>query len=140
MQTWNEFLTTLQLRFGSSLYDDPKAALNELKHVATVSEYQSKFEEISTRVTGFDEHWLVSFFVAGLQEHLKCELLLAQPSTYYQAVSLAKLHEQKANTVQNSLKTTPTLGISSNNMQRFSGNSSIYFLPNNRASLLIVVD
>lgn len=66
VQTWNKFLTTLQLRFGSSLYDDPKVALKELKQVATVSEYQSKFEEISTKVTGLDEHWLVSFLIADL--------------------------------------------------------------------------
>lgn len=65
---------------------------------------------------------------------MKCELLLAQPSTYYQVVSFAKLHEQKAITVQNSVKTTPSRGINSSIMQRFPGNSSTYFLPNNRAS------
>lgn len=56
--------------------------------------YQVQFEEISTQVTGLSKQWLVSFFIYGLVEHLKCELLLAQPPTYYQAISLAKLHEK----------------------------------------------
>lgn len=56
----------LQLRFGTSLYDDLKAALKELKQTNTVSEYQAKFEKISTKVTGLSEFWLISFFIAEL--------------------------------------------------------------------------
>lgn len=104
VHTWNKFLVALQLRFGTSLYDDPKTAVKELKQTNIVSEYQAKFEELSTEVTGLSEVWLISFFVAGLQDHLKCEILLAQPSSYYHAISLAKLHEQKLTTMQNSLK------------------------------------
>lgn len=81
MQNWQEFLTTLQLRFGTSLYDDPKATLKELRQTTIVADYQSKFEELCTKVTGLSESWLISFFIAGLQDHLKCELLLAQPNT-----------------------------------------------------------
>lgn len=66
VQTWLAFLNALLLRFGTSLYDDPKAALKELKQTNSVSEYQNQFEEISTRVTGLSEQWLVSFFIAGL--------------------------------------------------------------------------
>lgn len=104
VQTWAEFLNAWLLRFGTSLYDDPKAALKELKQTGTVVEYQTWFEEISTKVTGHNEQWLVSFFITGLHDHLKCELMLAQSETYYQAVSLAKIHEQKMATLQNTLK------------------------------------
>ena len=61
----------------------------------SVDEYQSQFEELSNQVTGLTEEWLISLFVAGLQEHLKCELLLAKPPIYVAAVSMAKLFEQK---------------------------------------------
>ena len=61
----------------------------------SVSEYQSQFEELSNQVTGLSEEWLISLFTAGLQEHLKCELMLTKPETYVAAVSLARLHEQK---------------------------------------------
>lgn len=77
VQTWEEFLKALLVRFGSSLYEDLKAALNELRQTDSVSEYQSKFEDISTKVMGISEEWLISFFIAGLHDYLKCELLLA---------------------------------------------------------------
>lgn len=45
------------------------------------------------------------FFIAGLHEYLKFELLLAQLESYYQVVSLAKLHEQKWEKLQQTIKT-----------------------------------
>lgn len=83
------------MRFGSSLYEDPKAVLKELRQTDSVSKYHSKFEELSTKVTGSSEEWLISFFIAGLQGYLMCKLLLAQVETYFHVVSLAMLHEQK---------------------------------------------
>ncbi|KAF7801852.1 Ty3/gypsy retrotransposon protein [Senna tora] len=81
VQTWDEFLKALLLRFV---------------------EYQAKFEELSTKVTGLSEKWLISMFVAGLTNQLRCEVLLAQPTTYYQTVSFTKLHEQKQKMMQQS--------------------------------------
>lgn len=40
-QTWPKFLNAFLLRFWTSLYDDPKAALKELKHTDTVTKYQT---------------------------------------------------------------------------------------------------
>ncbi|XP_020997135.1 uncharacterized protein LOC110280433 [Arachis duranensis] len=93
--TWESFLDALCVRFGRSIFHDPKAALKELKQVTTVAVYQHQFEELSNQVTGLSEEWLTSLFVAGLLEALKCELMLAKPRTYVEAVVLAKLHEQK---------------------------------------------
>ncbi|XP_052111623.1 uncharacterized protein LOC127742995 [Arachis duranensis] len=93
--TWESFLEALRVRFGHSIFHDPKAALKELKQVTTVSAYQHQFEELSNQVTGLSEEWLTSLFVAGLTEMLKCELMLAKPRSYVEAVALAKLHEQK---------------------------------------------
>lgn len=72
VRNWREFLEALLLRLGTSLYDDPKAALKELKQSSTVAEYQSQFEALSTKVSRLSEQWLVSFFIVGLQENLKC--------------------------------------------------------------------
>ena len=93
--TWEAFLDALLVRFGNNTFFDPKATLKELKQTQSVAEYQFQFEELSNQVTGLNEEWLVALFVAGLQEHLKCELRMAQPKSYVQAVSIAKLHEQK---------------------------------------------
>jgi len=38
---------------------------------------------------------LVSFFIVGLNDHLKYNLLLAQPVSYPSVVSIAKIYEQK---------------------------------------------
>ncbi|KAF7806156.1 Ty3/gypsy retrotransposon protein [Senna tora] len=100
ISTWDAFLEALLFRFGSTLYDDARGALKQVTQVNTVEEYQAEFEAISTKVTGLSEEWLISFFVFGLKTHLRCEVLLAQPTSYYQAVSLAKLHEQKHNEIQ----------------------------------------
>ncbi|KAF7843550.1 ankyrin repeat-containing protein [Senna tora] len=95
ISTWSAFLESLLFRFSSTLYDDARGALKQVVQVSTLDEYQAAFETISTKVTGLSEEWLISFFVFGLKTHLRCEVLLAQPTTYYQAVSLAKLSFSK---------------------------------------------
>ncbi|KAF7809832.1 transcription factor HEC2 [Senna tora] len=68
----------------------------------TVEEYEAKFEELYSRVTlpGLSEPWLVGSFIAGLQDSIKYELFVAQPNSYLEAVSLAKLHERKQQKTQ----------------------------------------
>ncbi|KAF7843495.1 uncharacterized protein G2W53_000400 [Senna tora] len=57
---WQEFLDALVLRFGSSLYEHPSAALKDIKHITTVEDYQARFEELSTKVQDIPEAWLIS--------------------------------------------------------------------------------
>ena len=59
-----------------------------------MAEYQDQFESLSTRVIGLSENWLISLFIAGLNDYLKCQLRLAKPSSYPEAVAMARLHEQ----------------------------------------------
>ncbi|KAF7833242.1 Transposon Ty3-G Gag-Pol polyprotein [Senna tora] len=77
--SWEEFLEALLFRFGATLYDDPRVALKKVEQANSVAEYQAEFESISTKVMGLSEELLVSFFIAGLKNYLKCEVLLAQP-------------------------------------------------------------
>ncbi|KAF7828429.1 Ty3/gypsy retrotransposon protein [Senna tora] len=93
--TWNEFLDELLLRFGFTLYENPKTALKQLTQTDSVESYHAQFEALSTRVAGLSEDWLVNMFVGGLKEYLQYEVQLADPTTYYEAVALAKMHEQK---------------------------------------------
>ncbi|KAF7813177.1 retrotransposon-related protein [Senna tora] len=97
---WNSFLSALRLRFGDSLYEDPKQALKELMQLNTVEEYQSEFETIVNKAIGLAKDWLISFFIGGLKEYIKSEVVLAKPTTYYETVSIAKLHEQRHKKVQ----------------------------------------
>ncbi|KAF7839024.1 Transposon Ty3-G Gag-Pol polyprotein [Senna tora] len=95
VQTWQEFVQSLLLRFGNNLYENPKTALKKLEQINDVEEYQAAFERLSTKVTGLEESWLVSIFVGGLKAYLQTEVVLGQPQTYYEAMSLAKFHQQK---------------------------------------------
>lgn len=91
---WETFLDALRLRFGENIFHDPKATIKELKQVHSMVEYQFQFEELSNQVSSLSEEWLISLFVASLQEYLKCELLLVKRRSYVEAVSMAKLYEQ----------------------------------------------
>ena len=104
---WVIFSEVVRKRFGTSLFENPQEALKELRQTGTVAEYQSQFEALSTRVQGLSEAWLVSFFVAGLEDHLKCQLRLAKPSTFPEAVALARLHEQHHLALKQSLRPPP---------------------------------
>lgn len=92
---WTGFCEALTLRFGTSMYDDPKGALAKLCQKGNVSEYQAQFEALSNQVQGLSEPFLVSFFVSGLKPEIKRELLVAQPKSLLQAMSLARLQEEK---------------------------------------------
>ncbi|MED6203366.1 hypothetical protein PIB30_114821, partial [Stylosanthes scabra] len=58
-------------RFTKNIFYDHRTALKDLRQGGSVEEYQARFEELSNRVTGLNEEWLIYLFIAGLQEHLK---------------------------------------------------------------------
>lgn len=93
--TRETFPHALTLRFGSNLFHDHKAAHKELKQVSSIAEYQFHFLKLSNQV----EEWHIALFIVSLQKHLKCELMMIKPGTYVEAVSWAKLHEQKLATM-----------------------------------------
>lgn len=46
-----------------------------------------KQETTITEIKGLTESWLTSFFIAGLNEGIWCELLVAQAKSYFKVVS-----------------------------------------------------
>lgn len=66
MDDWEGFIRALFLRFGMTLYENPKIAMKKLKHDAFVAEYQSNFEALSTRVHGMTKEWMVDMFIGRL--------------------------------------------------------------------------
>ena len=79
-----------------------KEVFKELKHQGSIGDYQQQFETISSKIHGLSQQWLVHFFIAGLEDNLKCQLKLARPSSYLEAVSLARLHEPRLLALKNS--------------------------------------
>jgi hypothetical protein len=62
LTNWEAFVKALQVRFGTSSYDDPMEALISIKQTSTVELYKTQFEMLSNRVRGlFDSHRLSCF-------------------------------------------------------------------------------
>ncbi|GKE78358.1 ty3-gypsy retrotransposon protein, partial [Tanacetum coccineum] len=93
--TWEDFVKSVQNRFGPCKYEDPQGALSKLLQTGTVAQYQSEFEKLMNRVTGISENLLISFYVSGLKPNLQRELLVAKPTSLGDAFSLARVTEAR---------------------------------------------
>ncbi|KAH1257825.1 hypothetical protein GmHk_03G007703 [Glycine max] len=82
--SWQSFLQALESRFAPSFYDDPKGALFKLTQRSSVNEYLNEFERVANRIVGLQPSFLLSCFILGLTPELRRE-----------AISLAKLQEDK---------------------------------------------
>ncbi|XP_077225227.1 uncharacterized protein LOC143858459 [Tasmannia lanceolata] len=105
LNSWKGFLESIQLRFGPSLYEDHKGALSKLHQTSSVADYQTRFEDLSNKVSGLPESFLISFFVSRLKPDLKRELLVKQPHSLLQAFSLPRIYEQKYDDLRRSWNT-----------------------------------
>jgi hypothetical protein len=70
LPNWNVLTQALLDRFGPSTYDDLMESLFRLKQVSSVNEYKEKFEALSTRVRGCDNHNKLSYFLSGLKDEI----------------------------------------------------------------------
>ncbi|MCH89207.1 retrotransposon-derived protein PEG10-like [Trifolium medium] len=93
--SWPGLLHALESRFAPSLYDDPKGALFKLCQTSSVKEYQTQFESLANRITGLPPQFYLSCFISGLKPPIRREVQAFQPGSLTQAISLAKLQEEK---------------------------------------------
>ncbi|XLU70633.1 hypothetical protein S245_029686 [Arachis hypogaea] len=85
----------MQMHFGPSLFENPREELSKLKQTASVKLYFDAFNELAARVYGMDDALMLDCFVGGLHPDLKREVKSRSPASLMQAVSLAKLFEDK---------------------------------------------
>ncbi|GAU31589.1 hypothetical protein TSUD_54120 [Trifolium subterraneum] len=118
--TWTTFLHALEIRFAPSQYEDLKGALFKLSQTSSVKEYQTQFESLANRIVGLSPSCYLSCFVSGLKPEIRHEVLGFQPVTLTQAISLAKLQEEKL--ADRPLSTPkPQASISASSTQREKG-------------------
>ena len=67
---WNVLTQALLDRFGPSAYDDPMESLSRLKQISSAEEYKERFEALSNRVRGCDDHNKLSCFLNGLKDEI----------------------------------------------------------------------
>nr|DAD45646.1 TPA_asm: hypothetical protein HUJ06_003876 [Nelumbo nucifera] len=89
---WEEYVRALNIRFGSTVYEDPMSELLDLRQAGSVQEYQEAFEELLNRVEVCEEY-AVSCFLSGLKEDIQMPVRMFMPKTLHQALSLARIQE-----------------------------------------------
>jgi hypothetical protein len=94
LPNWNVLTQALLDRFVPFAYDDLKESLSRLKQVSSVDEYKEKFEALSTRVRGCDDHNKLSYFLSGLKDEIRLLVRMFNPPTLLVAYGLAKMQEE----------------------------------------------
>lgn len=94
-QSWHDFTRALELDFGPSIYDCPRASLFKLQQTKFVNDYYLEFTALSNRVYGLSNDALIDCFVSGLKEEIRRDVMLHCPISIVKAVSIAKLFEEK---------------------------------------------
>ncbi|XP_035545954.1 uncharacterized protein LOC118348438 [Juglans regia] len=92
--SWEDFIKAVQIRFGSTPYDDPMESLTRLKQVSTVNDYKYEFEILSNRIRGLSEKNKLSCFLSGLRDEIRLPVRMLNPLSLNDAFGLAKIQEQ----------------------------------------------
>jgi hypothetical protein len=94
LPSWNVLAQALLERFGPSSYDDPMKCLTGLKQITSVDEYKEKFESLSNRVRGIDDHNKHNNFLSGLKDEIRLLVRMFNLQSLLVAYGLAKLQEE----------------------------------------------
>jgi hypothetical protein len=97
-RSWQEFTRALEMDFGPSAYDCPRAALFKLTQTTSVSDYYREFNALANRVYGVSNEAFLDCFLSGLQNEIRRDVLALSPVSLPKAFALAKLFEEKYTT------------------------------------------
>ncbi|GAU45358.1 hypothetical protein TSUD_239070 [Trifolium subterraneum] len=70
-RSWQEFTRALELDFGPSTYDCPRAALFKLTQTTSVNDYYKEFNTLANKVYGISNEAFRDCFLSGLQAHIR---------------------------------------------------------------------
>ncbi|XP_020964019.1 uncharacterized protein LOC110265382 [Arachis ipaensis] len=96
--SWFELKRAIEIKFGPSLFDCPRAALFKLTQKGSVADYYSEFIALANRSEINPPEALVDCFVSGLKADIKRDVIAQCPGSLIRAISLAKLFEEKYTT------------------------------------------
>jgi hypothetical protein len=120
LYNWHVLTQALLERFGPSSYDDPMEALSKLKQITSVDDYKKRFEALSNRVRGVDDHNRVNCLLGGLKDEIRLPLRMFKPQTLLTTYELAKVQEEHVVTgkryrnVSGNFTTIPRSGVYGN--------------------------
>jgi len=94
LTSWEAFVKALQIRFGTSSYDDPLEALISIKQTSIVELYKTQFEMLSNRVRGLSDSHRLSCFLGGLKKEIKMGVRMLNAQNLVVAYELARMQEE----------------------------------------------
>ena len=77
---WESLVQAMQVRFGTTAYDDPLEMLAWLRIIATVAMYKAQFEVLSNRIKGLFPAHKLSCFLSGLKDEIRLHVRMLNPS------------------------------------------------------------
>ena len=86
-------LRAVELHYGPTQYDNPRAQLFKLKQTSSVVQFHTAFMTLANRVEGLSDAALMDCFVSGLKDGIKRDVLAREPDSLLRAVALAKLYD-----------------------------------------------
>lgn len=93
--TWAALTKALEIEFGPSKYEAPRAKLFKLCQTTSVVDYHRQFIALANRAEGLSDDAVMDCFISGLKPELRRDVLAQSPTTLTSAVALAKLYDEK---------------------------------------------
>jgi len=81
------FTRSLELDFGPSIYECPRATLFKLTQTNIVNEYYIQFTAPANRVYGLSTDALIDCFVSGLQNDIVRDVMIHGPNSIVSSIS-----------------------------------------------------
>ena len=130
LSSWSAFLHALHSQFATTMYEDPTGLLCKLQQRSSVTAYLSEFESLANRIVDLPAPLILSCFISGLNPAIRREMQVLQPISLAQAVSYARLQEEKLLDARRPLPyRSPTSAMGSTNTRSSSSNSTPSLLP-----------
>ncbi|XP_075665827.1 uncharacterized protein LOC142635577 [Castanea sativa] len=84
----------MQVRFGTTAYDDPMEMLTKWGQTSSVAMYKAQFEVLSNRIKGLSPTHKLSCFLGGLKDEIRLPVRMLNPQSLNEAFGLSKIEEE----------------------------------------------
>ncbi|KAF7807916.1 Transposon Ty3-I Gag-Pol polyprotein [Senna tora] len=95
VDSWQALSKAVELEFGPSQFDSPRAKLFKLCQTTTAAEYYREFMILANRVEGLTDDALLDCFISGLKPDLRRDIIAQAPTSLLRAVALARLFDER---------------------------------------------
>jgi hypothetical protein len=100
--SWVEFTRALELDFGPSIYECPRATLFKLSQNGTVADYYLQFTSLANIVYGLSNDAMIDCFISGLTPEIRRDVMIHSPIARVMSLSWSELE----NSIVRQLKET----------------------------------